>query len=52
MKKENAQANKQQTSEFSRFFREASAEERKKVFLKVLRKASQDQRRVLEGDSK
>ncbi len=52
MKKENTQKNKPWTSGFSRFFREASAEERKKVFLRVLKKASQDQRKVLEGDSK
>lgn len=35
------------TSEFSRFFREASSGERKKVFMRVLRKASNDQLKVL-----
>jgi hypothetical protein len=49
MKKKSTQKNMPQTSGFSRFFREASAEERRKVFLRVLKKASQDQRRILEG---
>jgi hypothetical protein len=37
------------SSEFSRFFREASSGEKKKVYLDVARKASADQRKVIEG---
>ena len=36
------------SSEFSRFFREASSGEKKKVFLDVAKKASADQRKILE----
>ncbi len=36
------------SSEFSRFFREASSREKKKVFMEVARKASADQRKVIE----
>lgn len=32
---------------FSRFFREASSRDKKKVFATVLRKATEDQRKVL-----
>lgn len=38
---------KKESSEFSRFFRDASSKEKKKVFLEVARKASADQLRVL-----
>ena len=37
------------TSEFSRFFREASSGEKKRVFLDVAREASEDQRKVIES---
>ena len=37
------------SSEFSRFFREASSGEKKKVFMDVARKASEDQRKVMES---
>ncbi len=37
------------SSEFSRFFREASSREKKKVFMEVARKASADQRKVIEN---
>ena len=36
------------SSEFSRFIREASSREKKKVFMEVARKASADQREVIE----
>ena len=35
-------------SEFSRFFRTASSAEKKQVFLRVAREASEDQRKILE----
>ena len=35
-------------SEFSEFIREASSGEKKKVFMDVLKKATEDQRKVLE----
>lgn len=35
------------SSEFSRFFREASSGERKKVFSEAARRASEDQRKIL-----
>lgn len=38
---------KDTSSEFSRFFRDASSREKKKVFLDVARKASADQLRVI-----
>lgn len=37
------------TSDFSRFFREASSGEKKRVFMEVARKASADQREVLKS---
>ena len=37
------------SSEFSRFFREASSREKKKVYMEVAHKASADQRRVIES---
>ena len=40
-------SNKKKDTEFSRFFREASSGERKKVFKEVIRKATEDQRKVL-----
>jgi hypothetical protein len=40
---------KQSSSEFSRFFREASSREKKRVFMDVARKASEDQRKVIES---
>lgn len=36
-------------SEFSRFFREAPSREKKRVYMEVARKASADQRKVLES---
>lgn len=36
------------SGEFSRFIREASSREKKKVFMEVARKASADQREVIE----
>lgn len=41
-------ASKAYSSEFSRFFREASSKEKKKVFLDVAKRASADQRKVFE----
>ena len=35
-------------SEFSEFIREASSREKKKVFMDVLKKATDDQRKILE----
>ena len=37
------------SSEFSRFFREASSREKKKVYMEVARKASADQKKVIES---
>jgi len=37
------------SSEFSRFFREASSGEKKRVFLDVARKASADQQKIIES---
>ena len=34
-------------SEFSKFIREASSREKKKVFMDVLEKATEDQRKIL-----
>lgn len=34
-------------NEFSHFFREASSGEKKKVFKEVIRKATEDQRKIL-----
>ena len=42
-------SSKEPSSEFSRFFREASSREKKKVFMDVARKASEDQRKVIES---
>jgi len=39
------------SSEFSRFFRTASSGEKKRVFMEVARKASEDQRRVFKDES-
>ncbi len=39
--------NKKKDTEFSRFFREASSGEKKKVFKEVIRKATEDQRKIL-----
>lgn len=39
---------KRHTSEFSRFFREASSKEKKRVFMDVARKASEEQRKIIE----
>ncbi len=36
------------SSEFSRFFRTASAGEKKKVFMDIARKASEDQRKIFQ----
>ncbi len=35
------------SSEFSRFIREASSREKKKVFMEVLKKATDDQKRLM-----
>jgi hypothetical protein len=40
------------SSDFSVFFREASSGEKKRVFKDVARKASEDQRRVIESVQK
>ena len=45
-------APKAQTSDFSTFFRKASSSEKKRVFKEVARKASEDQKRVIESVSK
>ena len=37
------------SGEFSRFFREASSREKKKVFMDVARKASADQKKVVDA---
>ncbi len=39
-------SNEDLSSEFSRFFRTASSGEKKKVFMEIARKASEDQRRI------
>lgn len=41
-------SNKKKDTEFSRFFREASSGEKKKVFKEVIRKATEDQRKILD----
>lgn len=38
-------------TEFSHFFREASSGEKKKVFTEVIRKATEDQRKILDKKS-
>ena len=38
---------KKKDTKFSRFFREASSGEKKKVFREVIRKATEDQKRIL-----
>ena len=38
---------KKRDTEFSRFFREASSGEKKKVFKEVIRRATEDQRKIL-----
>lgn len=43
--------NEDYSSEFSRFFRNASSREKKKVFMDVARKASEEQRKVLKDVS-
>lgn len=40
---------KDTSSEFSKFFREASSREKKKVFMEVAREASAEQLKVMEG---
>lgn len=35
------------TTEFSRFIREASSGEKKKVFINVIRKATEDQKKIM-----
>jgi len=39
--------NKKNTTELSRFFREASSSEKKRVFKKVIREATEDQKKIL-----
>jgi len=41
-------AREDHSSEFSRFFRTASSGEKKKVFMDVARKASEDQQKILQ----
>lgn len=36
---------------FSHFFREASSAEKKKVFTEVIRKATEDQRKIIEKET-
>jgi len=36
-------------TEFSRFFREASSREKKRVYMRVIERASAEQRKVLEA---
>jgi len=38
------------SSEFSRFFRTASSREKKKVFMEVAKKASEEQRKVFKDE--
>jgi hypothetical protein len=45
-------SNPQTSSEFSRFFRNASSGEKKKVFMEVAKKASKDQQEVLRSSTK
>ena len=40
---------KDKSSDFSKFFREASSSEKKKVFLDVAKKASEEQRELIES---
>lgn len=40
---------KENSSDFSRFFRLASPEEKKRVFLEVAKEASEEQRKVMEA---
>jgi|GEM_PF-1340102 len=40
---------KDDSSSFSRFFREASSSEKKKVFIEVARKASAEQKEVIDS---
>ncbi len=39
----------EESSEFSRFFREASSREKKRVFISVARKASADQKKLIDS---
>jgi hypothetical protein len=45
-----AKKDKKGSSEFSKFFREASSGTRKKVFKEAARKASEDQRKIFYSD--
>ncbi len=42
-------SDERKSSEFSRFFRDASSGEKKRVFMDVARKASADQMKILQG---
>jgi hypothetical protein len=44
--------NAKDSSDFSHFFRNASSGEKKRVFMDVARKASKEQREVLEASAK
>jgi len=48
IKKTVTKATTTKSSEFSRFFREASSEEKRRVFEQVARLANEDQNRVIE----
>jgi len=39
------------SSEFSRFFRTASSGEKKRVFIEIARKASEDQRKIFKDET-
>ena len=43
------QKNATKETEFSKFIREASSGEKKKVFMRVLKDATRDQRKVMES---
>lgn len=47
-----AKKKRDRSSEFSRFFREASSGDKKKVFLDVARKASKEQLNVIQQSAK
>ena len=47
LKLKTKKSNSLEYSEFSKFFREATEEERKSVFLRAARKANEDQRKLM-----
>jgi len=44
------QKKEEKKSEFSEFFHKAKSAEKKRVFLRVARKAAEDQRRIMKHD--